>query len=48
MLEDWLRVIPREQILFIRFEDFASNMTQELIRVQQFLGLREYRKCNNI
>ena len=48
ILEDWLRVIPREQILFIRFEDFASNMTQDLMRVHQFLGLREYRKSNNI
>ena len=41
MLEDWLRAIPRQQILFVRMVDYSTNMTKELKRVHQFLGLRE-------
>ena len=41
MLEDWLRVIPRQQILFVRTEDYSKNMAKELAKVYRFLGLRE-------
>ncbi|KAK7483704.1 hypothetical protein BaRGS_00025025, partial [Batillaria attramentaria] len=39
LLEDWLRVFPRHQILFIRFEDYAKNITAELAKVFTFLDL---------
>ena len=39
MLEDWLRVIPRRQMLLVRFEDYAKNRSKELSRVYQFLEM---------
>ncbi|KAK7482399.1 hypothetical protein BaRGS_00026321 [Batillaria attramentaria] len=39
LLEDWMRVFPRHQILFIRFEDYAKNITAELAKVFAFLEL---------
>ena len=48
LLEDWLRVIPRDQIVFIRFEDYAQNITRELKRVHQHLGLSELENKSKI
>ena len=39
----WLKVFPREQILFLRFEDIAADPSGELDRVHDFLGLPPHR-----
>lgn len=39
-LERWLRYFPLEQIHFVHGERLISNPAGELIRVQDFLGLR--------
>jgi hypothetical protein len=47
----WLEVFPREQILFLRFEDIAADPSRALAEVHAFLGLpphhgAELRKLN--
>jgi hypothetical protein len=47
----WLEVFPREQILFLRFEDLAANPARALQEAHTFLGLPrhqdgEMRKLN--
>ena len=39
ILSDWLRIIPRDQFIFLRFEDYVNNKTHELKKVHAFLGL---------
>lgn len=39
----WLEVFPREQILFLEFEDLASDPSGTLDRVHAFLGLPPHR-----
>ncbi|KAK7468150.1 hypothetical protein BaRGS_00036614 [Batillaria attramentaria] len=39
VLEDWLRIVPRRQIFFSRFEDYAKNRTKVLGDVFKFLEL---------
>ncbi|XP_076468966.1 carbohydrate sulfotransferase 15-like [Babylonia areolata] len=39
LMEDWLRVVPRDQFLFIRYEDYRQDMGRELRKVFHFLGL---------
>ncbi|XP_058487824.1 carbohydrate sulfotransferase 15-like isoform X2 [Solea solea] len=36
---DWLTVFPREQILILRYEDYATNVEEELKKVFDFLRL---------
>ena len=36
-VNDWLKVFPREQFHFIRFENYKRNKTQEVDRVLKFL-----------
>ena len=36
-IEDWLKVYPRDQFLFLRFEDYRLNRTKELDKVAEFL-----------
>ncbi|XP_041377424.1 carbohydrate sulfotransferase 15-like [Gigantopelta aegis] len=38
-INDWLKVFPREQFLFIPFQDYARHLGRELKRVYSFLGL---------
>jgi hypothetical protein len=42
-VERWLEVFPREQILFLRFEDLAADPSEALERVHAFLGLPPHR-----
>jgi hypothetical protein len=42
-VERWLEVFPREQILFLRFEDLAADPAGALERVHTFLGLPPHR-----
>jgi Sulfotransferase domain len=42
-VERWLEVFPREQILFLEFEDLAADPQGALDRVHAFLGLPPYR-----
>jgi hypothetical protein len=42
-VERWLEVFPREQILFLRFEDLAADPAGALERVHAFLGLPAHR-----
>ncbi|PVD32533.1 hypothetical protein C0Q70_07973 [Pomacea canaliculata] len=39
LMEDWLRVFPRQQLLLIRFEDYCRNMSHVLSRIFTFLDL---------
>ncbi|XP_076455667.1 carbohydrate sulfotransferase 15-like [Babylonia areolata] len=39
LMEDWLRVVPRDQFLFLRFEDYREDMGTQLRKVYSFLGL---------
>jgi hypothetical protein len=39
----WLEVFPREQILFLKFEDIAADPRNALEEVHRFLGLPPYR-----
>jgi hypothetical protein len=39
----WLEVFPREQILFLRFEDLAADPSRALEEVHAFLGLPAHR-----
>lgn len=39
-LQDWLRHWPREQLLFLRFEDYKASLAQHLQAVLTFLGMR--------
>ncbi|KAK7505128.1 hypothetical protein BaRGS_00003698, partial [Batillaria attramentaria] len=39
ILEDWLRIVPRHQMLFLRFEDYRKNIAKSLQEVFNFLQL---------
>ncbi|XP_076468967.1 carbohydrate sulfotransferase 15-like [Babylonia areolata] len=39
LMEDWLRVVPRDQFLFIRYEDYRQDMGRELRKIFRFLRL---------
>ena len=43
-VKDWLSVFPRENILFIKFEDYVTNMPQVLGEVYDFLDLDKLSK----
>ncbi|BFZ18915.1 hypothetical protein BsWGS_21954 [Bradybaena similaris] len=38
-VKDWLQVFPREQLLFIKFEDYVHDLNATLRRVHRFLEL---------
>ena len=38
-LEDWLRVVPKEQILVLRLEDYSKNRTLALQRLFSHIGV---------
>lgn len=38
-LEDWLRIIPRDQILFLRFDDYVRSMEVQLTKTFEFLEM---------
>uniref|UniRef100_A0A061RGM4 N-acetylgalactosamine 4-sulfate 6-O-sulfotransferase n=2 Tax=Tetraselmis sp. GSL018 TaxID=582737 RepID=A0A061RGM4_9CHLO len=40
-LDDWVKHFPREQLLFLRNEDYAAATKEHLTAVFSFLGLRE-------
>ena len=39
LLEDWLRIVPRQQMHVIQFERYVANETLEIEHVYSFLGL---------
>lgn len=43
LLEDWLRVFPREQLLVLPSADLYREPESTLLTVQRFLGLAEHR-----
>lgn len=43
MVQDWLRVFPRNQIHVINHETFQSSTAGELAKLFDFLALSEYR-----
>ena len=38
-VEDWLNVIPRDQIYIMRLEDYSISKVEEMKRLYRFLGL---------
>jgi N-acetylgalactosamine 4-sulfate 6-O-sulfotransferase len=38
-MADWLRIWPKEQMLFLRNEDYGKDMEGTLDKVFEFLGL---------
>lgn len=38
-VSDWLKVFPRDQFIFLRFEDYTSNQGATLNKISQFLRL---------
>ena len=40
-IRDWLKAFPREQILFLKFEDYVKDFPKSLNVIFQFLGLRK-------
>ena len=38
-LADWLRVFPRDQILFLRFEDYSGHEGETINKIARFLGI---------
>ena len=38
----WLNMFPREQLLFLRSEDFFINTTEVLGHIQEFLAIPRY------
>ncbi|XP_048762961.2 carbohydrate sulfotransferase 15-like isoform X2 [Ostrea edulis] len=40
-LQEWLSVFPRDQILILRTEDYAANVTSVMRKVFKFLALRD-------
>ncbi|KAL8595211.1 hypothetical protein ACOMHN_043364 [Nucella lapillus] len=46
LLEDWLRVVPRDQIIFLRFEDYKQDTAAHLQRVFDFLGMDKISELN--
>ncbi|XP_025075945.1 carbohydrate sulfotransferase 15-like [Pomacea canaliculata] len=38
-IEDWLKRFSRDQIHVLRLEDLSANVTQEVLKIYQFLGL---------
>ena len=45
-LEDLLRIVPKEQIHAISFENYINNTAVEIERLHRFLGLRKC--CRNL
>lgn len=41
-IEDWLKRFSRDQIHVLRLEDLSANVTQEVLKIYQFLGLGEF------
>ena len=41
-LEDWLRVIPHNQIFITSLTKYSQNMKRELHKLFDFLELREF------
>ena len=39
LIEDWLRVIPRDRFLFLRFEDYQKDIRGHLETIYEFLDL---------
>lgn len=42
MVRRWLNMFPREQLLFLRSEDFFINTTEVLGHIQEFLAIPRY------
>ena len=40
-IADWLQVFPRQQFLFIKFENYVTNKVRELNKVTNFLNTGE-------
>jgi hypothetical protein len=40
-VEDWLRVFPKEQIYFVKFEDYEKDMATTVKNIVKFLKLRK-------
>ena len=38
-VEEWLRVFPRKQLYFLKFEEFIHNRQKYLQQIFRFLGL---------
>ena len=43
MLQDWLRVIPRDHVHVINYNNLRENMGTELAKIIQFLKLSKYK-----
>ena len=41
-IEEWLRRFSRDQMLFLRLEDYASNMADTINKVFDFLQMSRY------
>ena len=41
-ISDWLKVFPRDQLMFLRLEDWHSGCTEILPTVFNFLGLGKF------
>ena len=42
LLEDWLRVIPRDRFLFLRFEDYQKDIRGHMETIYEFLDLGQW------
>lgn len=40
-MQDWLRHFPRQQLLFLRYEDYIADIPQHLAAVLQFLDVSQ-------
>ena len=40
-LEDWLKVLSRHQLYFLRLESYSNNKTEELRKILDFLEIGE-------
>lgn len=43
--KEWLKVFPRDQILVIKFEDYARNRSGIMAKITDFLELGKYLSC---
>lgn len=41
-IEDWLRIFRRDQIMFIRSEDFSEDVESHMRRIFAFLGVGKF------
>ena len=39
VIKDWLKIFPRDQVMFIKSEDMFKDPEQEYLKVLDFLGL---------